>query len=348
MDAAIARTDMHTVRASDRQDLVISGTAMLIAVVLLPVGVFCITFPLAHFVAKPPTDRLVTFLSNTIDYPPASCVGTFGLVLSLGALLLFIVLRHVLLIQRLARSSLMGRTPSTLTADGVFVSATDRIAVARERQLAAWRQSSERCLKVGCVSLLGGLVVCSVQPHADFNVHIGGAAVFFLGGAIFTTWQTVLDSRLAARQPHCDPSQDAALSAYIQHDRCGLKCRKVIAAVTAMTFCVGVCVGMLAQGQRYFGWVWIADVLPTSDRTAFITTYGPVVELSLFLCFIAHFVALFPAVWQQRVRLVLTVTWDAPNIHRHQKAGTTAPVSDSINHTHPALDGLNSPLNPSH
>jgi hypothetical protein len=198
---------LHVLRASDKQELVLSGTAILMAAVVLPVAVFSITFPVAHFVNEQSTGRLLTFLSNTIDYPPASCIGTFGLVLSLGALLLFIVLRHVLLIERLSRASIVGGAPTALPSDGVFVSATDRIAAARERQLAAWRRSSERCLRVGCVSVLGGLVVCSFQPHYNLNIHISGAAVFFLGGAVFTTWQTVLDSQLAARLPHCDPSR---------------------------------------------------------------------------------------------------------------------------------------------
>lgn len=327
-------------RASDKQELVLSGTAILTAAVVLPVAVFTITFPVAHFVNEQSTERLLTFLSNTIDYPPASCIGTFGLVLSLGALLLFIVLRHVLLIERLSRASLVGRSPAALPSDGVFVSATDRIAAARERQLAAWRRSSERCLKVGCVSVLGGLVVCSFQPHYNLNIHISGAAVFFLGGAVFTTWQTVLDSRMAARLPHCDPSHAAALSAYIEHDACGLQCRKVIAVLTGMTFLAGFCVSLVAQGQQRFGWVWIADVFPASDRAELIAVYAPIVELFLFLCFVAHFATLLPTIWQQRVRLVLSVTWEEPDM----PATATGSFSDSINRASPVDTGLNDQL----
>lgn len=333
---------LHVLRASDKQELVLSGTAILMAAVVLPVAVFSITFPVAHFVNEQSTGRLLTFLSNTIDYPPASCIGTFGLVLSLGALLLFIVLRHVLLIERLSRASIVGGAPTALPSDGVFVSATDRIAAARERQLAAWRRSSERCLRVGCVSVLGGLVVCSFQPHYNLNIHISGAAVFFLGGAVFTTWQTVLDSQLAARLPHCDPSHDAALSAYVERDACGLKCRKAIAALTGMTFLAGFCVSMVAQGQQLFGWVWIAHVLPASDRDKLVAVYAPVVELFLFLCFVAHFATLIPTIWQQRVRLVLSVTWEGSDMR--QPATATGSFSDPINRASPTDGGLNASL----
>lgn len=340
---AVSESHMHRAAAAtpaascaaERQELVVSGTALLVAVVLLPLVTFAVTFPVAHSVNEHRTDRFLTFLSNTIDYPPASCIGTFGLVLALAALLAMMVLRHVLLIERLSRASLTVGAPSALTSDGVFVSATDRITAARERQLSAWRRSSERCLGVGCVALLGGLLVCSFQPHANFNVHMSGAAAFFLGGAVFTTWQTVLDSRLAARLPHCDPSRAAALSAFSAIDGPGLRVRRAVAVLTVLTYCLGFCVGFLAQGQRYLGWAWIGEVMPESDRDDLISVYGPVVELSLLLCFVFHFASLLPAVCRQRVRLVLTVSWDEPGGEESfegsvSATGTAGPINRGL------------------
>lgn len=305
----------------DRPELALSGRALLLGAVALPLATFATTFPVAHLQRDNPTGTLLTFLSNTIDYPPSSNIGTFGLVLSLGALLFVMILRHVLLTERLSRASLSlrGAGPSAgsaLTAqqiDGVYVGATDRIALARDRQLRAWRCSSERCLAVGCTALLGGLVVCSVQPHANFPVHLSGAGVFFLGSAVLTAWSTALDSRLAGKLPHLLPSQAAALSAFSAVDGPGLRLRRCIAALTALTFLLGFCLGVLMNGQNMLGWAWVGRVLPADQRQQLVFTVGPFVEMALLVLFVLHFLTLLPVFWRLRVRLVMTVQWDDPS-----------------------------------
>ena len=141
-------------------------------------------------------------------------------------------------------------------------------------------------------------------------VHLSGAFLFFLGGAVFTTWSTALDSRLAGKLPHLLPSQAAALSAFSAVDGPGLRMRRCVAALTALTFLVGFCLGFLLNGQRVFGWAWIGHVLPADQRQQLIFTVGPYVEMALLLLFVLHFLSLLPVFWRLRVRVVMTVQWD--------------------------------------
>jgi hypothetical protein len=83
-------------------------------------------------------------------------------------------------------------------------------------------------------------------------------------------------------------------------------------------------------------------VLPASDRDKLVAVYAPVVELFLFLCFVAHFATLIPTIWQQRVRLVLSVTWEGSDMR--QPGTATGSFSDSINRASPTDGGLNASL----
>ena len=285
--------------------LVLSGRALLGAVIVLPLAVFGITFPVSFYVNAHPTRQLFTFLSNTIDYPPASCIGTFGLVLAIASLLTVMVLRPLLLSERLARASLGG---SARAAEQDAVPNPTLRSVAGQKQLEGWRASSARCLCCGVVSMLGALVVCSVQPHVDIQVHMAGAAVFFLGGAVFTTWQTVLDSRLAASLPHCLPSQAAALSGLGALDGAGLRLRKCAALLTLLTFLGGFVMGAVASPWA-LPWLqqWLA--LTDSARDRLVSFYGPLLEMTLLLLFVLHFASLLPLFCRQRPSLVLSVSW---------------------------------------
>ena len=285
--------------------LVLSGRALLGAVIVLPLAVFGITFPVSFYVNAHPTRQLFTFLSNTIDYPPASCIGTFGLVLAIASLLTVMVLRHLLLSERLARASLGG---SARAAEQDAVPNPTLRSVAGQKQLEGWRASSARCLCCGVVSMLGALVVCSVQPHVDLQVHMAGAAVFFLGGAVFTTWQTVLDSRLAASLPHCLPSQAAALSGLGALDGAGLRLRKCAALLTLLTFLGGFVMGAVASPWAL---PWLQQWLALTDgaRERLVSFYGPLLEMILLLLFVLHFASLLPLFCRQRPSLVLSVSW---------------------------------------
>eukprot|EP01045_Picozoa_sp_COSAG04_P005195 COSAG04_NODE_236_length_19126_cov_8.932885_13_plen_317_part_00 len=285
--------------------LVLSGRALLGAVIVLPLAVFGITFPVSFYVNAHPTRQLFTFLSNTIDYPPASCIGTFGLVLAIASLLTVMVLRHLLLSERLARASLGG---SARAAEQDAVPNPTLRSVAGQKQLEGWRASSARCLCCGVVSMLGALVVCSVQPHVDIQVHMAGAAVFFLGGAVFTTWQTVLDSRLAASLPHCLPSQAAALSGLGALDGAGLRLRKCAALLTLLTFLGGFVMGAVASPWAL---PWLQQWLALTDgaRERLVSFYGPLLEMILLLLFVLHFASLLPLFCRQRPSLVLSVSW---------------------------------------
>ena len=309
--------------------LVLSGRALLGAVIVLPLAVFGITFPVSFYVNAHPTRQLFTFLSNTIDYPPASCIGTFGLVLAIASLLTVMVLRHLLLSERLARASLGG---SARAAEQDAVPNPTLRSVAGQKQLEGWRASSARCLCCGVVSMLGALVVCSVQPHVDIQVHMAGAAVFFLGGAVFTTWQTVLDSRLAASLPHCLPSQAAALSGLGALDGAGLRLRKCAALLTLLTFLggfvmvrrhdiAGHVVAFFQECQQYrcvqgavaspWALPWLQQWLALTDsaRDRLVSFYGPLLEMTLLLLFVLHFASLLPLFCRQRPSLVLSVSW---------------------------------------
>jgi hypothetical protein len=86
--------------------------------------------------------------------------------------------------------------------------------------------------------------------------------------------------------------------------------RRCVAALTALTFLVGFCLGFLLNGQRVFGWAWIGHVLPADQRQQLIFTVGPYVEMALLLLFVLHFLSLLPVFWRLRVRVVMTVQWD--------------------------------------
>ena len=137
---------------------------------------------------------------------------------------------------------------------------------------------------------------------------MAGAAVFFLGGAVFTTWQTLLDSRLAASLPHCLPSQAAALSGLGALDGAGLRLRKCAALLTLLTFLGGFVMGAVASPWAL---PWLQQWLALTDgaRERLVSFYGPLLEMTLLLLFVLHFASLLPLFCRQRPSLVLSVSW---------------------------------------
>ena len=170
-------------RAEARLDVGPLVTVLLV----LPVATFGLTFPISIWMVEPAHLRLeppFNFLSNSINHPPASCVGAFGFIVTLPALLLVISarwLQHANRVAELEASS--GPNPPQMG----WRCLRARLAV-----------QNQRCLVAGLWTTLGAGAVAAFQWVNSLILHCFAAMFFFVGGVLYCNLDASLQRAVAA------------------------------------------------------------------------------------------------------------------------------------------------------
>lgn len=162
-----------------------SATKVLRASMGIPLVTFVITYIISltvkrdgyHLIEYP-----YLFLSNSIESKPASNVGTFGLVLSFGAVLIVSFVRYILVNSEIARQR------QNLSND--LNQNLDRAVIL-----------NNRAVKSCVVAIIGALGVASFQSSTDdcggtriiVGIHLLFALTFFFGAAYYVVLQHRID-----------------------------------------------------------------------------------------------------------------------------------------------------------
>lgn len=182
---------------------------LLSAAMALPLLTLAITYPLATYDHQ--TTAVVSFISATIDHPPAQCIGTLGLGLAIFAMTAVATLRHAF-VERFCKSvqaslgsdamvhGFAARTTvdSDVERRGTVGSTTQNTGMLEsQRRGAKWKAANDRSRLVLYLSCVGGMGVVSFQWHNQHTVHNTSAAIFFYCGLIYTITDTNLDALMA-------------------------------------------------------------------------------------------------------------------------------------------------------
>ena len=170
-------------RAEARLDVGPLVTVLLV----LPVATFGLTFPISIWMLEPAHLRLeppFNFLSNSINHPPASCVGAFGFIVTLPALLLVVSARWLQHANRVAE----------LEAS----SGPDPPQMGWRCLRAGLAVQNRRCLVAGLWTTLGAGAVAAFQWVNSLILHCFAAMFFFVGGVLYCNLDASLQRAVAA------------------------------------------------------------------------------------------------------------------------------------------------------
>ena len=167
---------------------------------LAPTATFAITYPISIWFLEPEL-RMVPalhLLSTSLNHPPASCVGSFGFMLTLPAALLTVLARHLQHASRITELE----AAATQQHDG----ANDSPANAAEAQVgcccgacrAALPEHNRRCIAAGLVTILGAAGVAAFQWVNSYLFHSFAALLFFAGGLLYCTIDSLIEDATAA------------------------------------------------------------------------------------------------------------------------------------------------------
>ena len=147
--------------------------------IVFPTITFCITYAVS--ISNKTARYPYYFLSSTIDFPPGSNIGSFGLGLSSIVFFIWPFVRFLCVKWALANRAPHGRRV------GLKICGKMRLANKGVRVL------NTVSLVLGSAAAIGALGVASFQAHADLTVHLVFAGIFFVCGGAYVALQMLMD-----------------------------------------------------------------------------------------------------------------------------------------------------------
>ncbi|KAK5575103.1 hypothetical protein RB653_010359 [Dictyostelium firmibasis] len=123
-------------------------------------------------------DQIIPYISDTIDFAPESCIGTFGLSIIAFLMIIIVFIKHLIVKNNIVENEY----------------SDDK----REKKQLRFNRFST---SMGFISGLSMHGVSSFQFHNANLVHIIFAALFFLCGFIYLLTQTILDNKTSNNIP---------------------------------------------------------------------------------------------------------------------------------------------------
>jgi MFS family permease len=233
----------------------LSANAVLLPGLAIPLFSFGLTYSIS--LTGNLTQYPWVFLSDSIDFAPASCWGSFGISIA-SFLLVFAVYIRYQQINTVINRMVAAEQSSEVRTDAVEQSSMSRLHRARRLNVVSSR--------IGAISAFSAHGVASFQYHNSPSLHLLFASAFFFCGICYAVFQSFVDRIVPA----------AASSRRIRRLR-------VLAAVTApILIVVAIVIGFVLHSENetsetangiIFGFAVLEILTLGGFMTTFVTFY---------------------------------------------------------------------------